>query len=107
MIVLRDDLTTANEYKDKFKVSSTNLDELMKNQRSKDDTRGLGYEQGESSSTTNQDQSSSHKESQTKPLVKQNQKSLVRQPNAHKLNGKWFSCNKFGHMARKCRNRIN
>lgn len=33
MIILRDDLTIASEYKDKFEVSSTQLDELLKRQR--------------------------------------------------------------------------
>lgn len=35
------DMTISNEYKDKFKVSSAKLDELLKDQRDNGDTRGL------------------------------------------------------------------
>lgn len=56
--ILRDDLTITNEYKYKFKVSSANLDELLKDQRDIRDTRRLGFEHGESCSTPNQDNTS-------------------------------------------------
>lgn len=58
MIVLRSNLDFANEYKDKFKASSAKLDKLLKNQRDNGDTRGLGFEHGESSGTANRDDTS-------------------------------------------------
>lgn len=52
--VLRSDLDAANEYKEKLRVSFARLDELLKDQRDTGDTRGLGFEHGESSGTANQ-----------------------------------------------------
>lgn len=96
VIILRDDLTIANEYKDKYKVSYAKLDELLKDRRDTGDTSGLGFEHGESFGTANEDQK-----------VNQNQRSPVKQPNAYKFNGRCFVCNIFGHMARHCRKREN
>lgn len=95
--ILRSDLDVANEYKEKFRVSSVRLDELLKDQRDIGDTRGPGFEHGESSSIANKGNLPEN----------WNLKSLVRKPNAHKFNGTFFFCNKFGHRASKCRNREN
>lgn len=55
--ILENELITANEHKDKFKKSSKVLDDMLKRQKPDGDTNGLGFEIGESSGTTNnQDQ---------------------------------------------------
>lgn len=56
MIILRDNLTIANEYKDKFKVSLAQLNELLESQRQNKDSRGLGFEQCQSFGIANEDQ---------------------------------------------------
>lgn len=48
IIILRDEMTTANEYKEKLKSSSTWLDEMLEIQRHEKDMQGLGFENGES-----------------------------------------------------------
>lgn len=103
-IIIRDHLVTTNEYKDNFKSISAKLDELLKSQRDANDKRGIGYEEGESSGTAQQDQSSSQKQNYAN---NRNKKSPVRQPNAHKFNGTCFVCNKYGHIESQCRNRNN
>lgn len=92
IIILREHLTTMSEYKEKFKISSAQLDELLKRQRQIGDSSGLGFEKGQSSDIANEDQN--HKES-------------IKQFNAYKFNGRCFVCNRFGHMARQCRNTAN
>lgn len=52
--LLKGDMDTTIEYKDKFKDSYAKLDELLKDQRHKGDTRGLGFEHGEIFSDTNE-----------------------------------------------------
>lgn len=104
IIIMRDDLATTNEYRDKFKASSARLDELLKSQRDDNDRRGLGYEVGQSFGTTQQDESSGQKQNHAN---NRNQKLLVRQPNAHKFNGTCFLCNKYGHIESQCTNRNN
>lgn len=84
-IILREDLTGASEYKEKFNISSARLDELLKRQRQIGDSSKLGFEQGQSSYNANEDQ---------------NHKAPVRQFHAYKFNGRCFLCNRFGHMAR-------
>lgn len=88
---LETELVTANEYKDKFKKSSDNLDDMLKSQKPDGETIGLGFEHGESLGTANN----------------HDHNKLVRQPNAYKFNGKCFNCNKFGHRANQCRFRNN
>lgn len=47
IIIRRDELTTANEYKEKFKASSAKLDEILQSQKNKGDMGGLGFKKGE------------------------------------------------------------
>lgn len=47
IVILRHDLEVANEYKEKFKISSTKLEALLEGQKKADDKCGLGYEKGE------------------------------------------------------------
>ncbi|XP_059076676.1 uncharacterized protein LOC131875952 [Cryptomeria japonica] len=75
MTVLRSDLDAANEYKDKLKAKSTKLDKLLKNQRDSGNTKGLGFEHGESSGTINQDDTSGQKNNQENPPINWNQRS--------------------------------
>lgn len=94
IIILRDELTTANEYKEKFNASSTKLDEILQIQKNRGDMGGLGFEKGEiyRSGQSNQ---------------QKNKGPLVRQPNAYKFNNKFFVCKKFGHMESQRKNREN
>lgn len=62
IMVLRGDLDTTNKYKDKFKAISAELDELLKDQRCKRDTRSLGFEHGESSGTPNENEATGQKD---------------------------------------------
>lgn len=47
----------------KFRISVTQLDDLLKRQSQIDDSRGLGFVQGESSGIANEDQTTSMKNS--------------------------------------------
>lgn len=48
-VLLKFDLEVRNEYKEKFRISSTKLDEMLASQKNSNDTQGLGYEKGENS----------------------------------------------------------
>lgn len=48
IVILRNELVTANEYKEKFKVSLAKLDVLLKSLKKVDDKKSLGFEKGES-----------------------------------------------------------
>lgn len=87
--ILEGEMDTANQHKEKFKKSSEELGDLLKNQKLNGDTNGLGFEAGENSGTANT-------QDQGKP---------VRQPTAYKFNGKCFNYNKYGHRANQCRSR--
>lgn len=60
--------------------------------------RGLGFEKGESSRSVL---------GNAKPDQKKRKNPLVRQPNAHKFNGRCFTYNKFGHMVNQCISRMS
>lgn len=87
--ILERELDTANQHKEKFKKSSEELGDLLKNQKPNGDANGLGFATGESSGTAN-----THDHS--KP---------VRQPTAYKFNGKCFNYNKHGHRENQYRSR--
>lgn len=69
---------------------------MLESQRHGKDMRGLVFEQGESSESG---------QSNAKPKKRKNPP--VRQPNAHKFNGRYFTWNKFGHMVNQCKSRMN
>lgn len=97
IVTLGNKLATANEFKQKFKISSAKLDEIIQIQKDTNDKRGLGYEKGESSG------------SEQKNFEKKNKgrRHPVRQPNSQRFNVYCFTCNMFGHMDSQCRRRIN
>jgi len=103
IVTLKRDLQIANEYKEKFKISSAQLEVLLQIQKRVDDKQGLGYEIGESSGS---DQKNSRSENpRNRP-----RRPPVRQPNAQRypsFNGYYHNCNNFDHKANHCRRRMN
>lgn len=85
--ILEGELAAANHNKEKFKKSSEELGDLLKNHKPNSDTSGLGFETRESFGTTN-----TH-----------DHRKLVIQPTSYKFNGKCFNCNKYGHRENQCR----
>lgn len=71
---------------------------MLKSQRHGKDKRGLGFEKGETSGFG---------QSNAKPNQKKSKNPLIGQPNSHKFNGRFFTCNKFGHMVNQCRSRMS
>jgi len=103
IVSLKRDLQTTNEYKEKFKISSTQLEVLLGSQKRVDDKCGLRYEKGESSR-------SDQKNFGSENLRNRPRRPLIRQPNAQRypsFNGYCHNCNNFGHKANQCRKRIN
>jgi len=100
---LKKDLQIENGYKEKFKISSTQIEVLLKSQKRVDDKSGLGYEKGESSGSGQKNFGLGNPSNMPR-------KPSVRQPNAQRypsFNGKWHNYNNFGHKANQCRKRIN
>lgn len=103
IVILRDDLVTANEYKEKFKISWDKLDVLLESQKKVDDKKGLRFEKGESSGSGLSNPKSKNQKNKPK-------RSPIRQPNAQRypsLDDNFFVCNKFGHKAIQCKSRMN
>lgn len=90
----------ANEYKDKFMIRSTKIDNLLEIQRSLGDKCGLGLEEGESSKS---------RSIQVNPRFgkKKNNKTTTRQRNDQRTSGKCFIYNKFCHKSMHYINMIN
>jgi len=93
IVSLKRDLQTTNEYKEKFKISSAQLEVLLESQKKVDDKCGLRYEKGESSG-------SSQKNFGTENPRIRPRRPPVRQPNAQRypsFNGYYHNCNHFGN----------
>lgn len=105
VVNLRIELEMKKLCENNFKSSFDKLRQLLAGQKSSTNKVVLGNDVGESSK---ENQMTRDKGKQKRNLRKFARRQSMRQPNAQRypsFNGIFFSCNKYGHKATKCRSR--